>query len=207
MILILTGGIGSGKSIAAEMLNEMYGFPVYSADRRVKELYSEHPDLLSAIEKEVGCELRDQEGCFVPALLAREIFANGGVLRKVEELVFPVLKEDFIKWKNEYPAKVHVFESATILEKDFFRGFGDYVLVVTAPIEVRISRAMKRDSASEEQVKARIDNQKMMNDLCLLDQTCWLPYQVCSNDGSLDDLRSKLTDFVENRVLTKMLYH
>ena len=53
MILILSGGIGSGKSVAAGMLNEMYGFPVYSADQRVKELYIEHPTLLSGIEKEL----------------------------------------------------------------------------------------------------------------------------------------------------------
>ena len=54
MILILTGGIGSGKSVAAGMLNEMYGFPVYSADVRVKELYDECPGLLDNIEAELG---------------------------------------------------------------------------------------------------------------------------------------------------------
>ena len=205
MILILTGGIGSGKSIAAEMLNEMYGFPVYSADRRVKELYDERPELLCAIEKSIGCCLRDQDGRFVPALLAREIFTDEKVLRRVEELVFPVLKDDFITWEKEHPSRVHIFESATILEKDFFRGFGDFALVVTAPLEVRISRAAKRDSASEEQVKARVENQKIMNDLSRLEHICWLPFEVSSNDGTLADLRSKLTDFIENTVLTKML--
>ena len=53
MILILSGGIGSGKSVAAGMLNEMYGFPVYCADKRVKELYGEHPTLLKEDRKSV----------------------------------------------------------------------------------------------------------------------------------------------------------
>jgi hypothetical protein len=50
-----------------------------------------------------------------------------------------------------------------------------------------------------------VKNQKMMNDLSLLDQICWVPFDVCTNDGTLADLRSKLTEFMENKVLTKML--
>jgi hypothetical protein len=44
-----------------------------------------------------------------------------------------------------------------------------------------------------------------MNDLSLLDQVVWLPFEVCTNDGTLADLKSKLTEFMENKVLTKML--
>jgi dephospho-CoA kinase len=92
-------------------------------------------------------------------------------LDKVEALVFPALKEDLEKWMNEHPAKVHILESATILEKEYFKGFGDFALVVTAPYQVRIRRAMERDSSSEEQVRARIQKQKMMNSL---QKTYWL---------------------------------
>ena len=67
MILIITGGIGGGKSVAAGMLNEIYGFPVYSADVRVKELYDECPGLLANIEAQLGCSLRDKDGSFVPS--------------------------------------------------------------------------------------------------------------------------------------------
>ena len=206
MILILSGGIGSGKSVAAGMLSEMYGFPVYCADRRVKELYDEHPVLLSDIEKMLGCVLRDEDGRFVPSSLAREIFADNGVLEKVEALVFPVLKKDFEKWMGEHPSRVHVLESATILEKDFFKGFGDLALVVTAPSEVRLERAIARDSASQMQVRARMEKQKMMNDPALLESRCTLPYMVCENAGTLDDLRSNLAEIMKKSGLTKMLY-
>lgn len=205
MILILSGGIGSGKSVAAGMLNEMYGFPVYCADRRVKELYEEHPALLLGIERELGCCLRNERGDFMPVALAREIFSDGRSLEKVEALVFPVLKEDFIKWMSVHPSTVHILESATILEKEYFRGFGDLALVITAPSDVRIARAMKRDSADEEQVRARMKKQKMMNDPALLEQHCGLPFEVCENAGTIDELRSKLIDFAEKYGLTKML--
>lgn len=206
MILILTGGIGSGKSLAAGMLKEMYGFPVYSADSRVKELYNERPELLDRIESVLGRSVRDDEGNFVPSLLAGLIFSDAGALEKVENIVFHVLKEDFEIWAEDNPSDVHVLESATILEKEFFKGFGDFALVVTAPIEVRIKRAMQRDSATRQQTLARVQMQKMMNDIDLLKESSSLPFELCVNDGSPEDLRSKLTDFVENRVLTKMLY-
>lgn len=205
MILILSGGIGSGKSVAAGMLNEMYGFPIYCADKRVKELYDEHPTLLKDIEKELGCNLRDENGGFMPAVLARRIFSEGEVLEKVEALVFPVLKEDFLQWADKHPAAVHILESATILEKEYFHGFGDFALIITAPFDVRLARAMERDSADEKQIIARIQKQIMMNNPAMLEQFLTLPFEVCENAGTIGELRSKLAVFVEKYGLTKML--
>ena len=205
MILIVSGGIGSGKSVAVGMLNEMYGFPVYSADTRVKELYQEYPRLLEEIERGLDCKVRDDNGNFVPALLAKVIFSDYEALKKVESLVFPVLKDDFKNWMDEHPSKVHILESATILEKEYFKGFGDFALVITAPFELRVRRAIERDSSSEEQIRARVEKQKLMNSLDLLGQFCSIPFEVCENAGTTDELRSKLSKFVENNGLTKML--
>lgn len=205
MILIVSGGIGSGKSVAAGMLEEMYGFPVYCADRRVKELYDEHPTLLCDIEAELRCTLRDKTGLFTPAALARKIFSEGGALEKVEALVFPVLKNDLEIWIKDHPSKVHIIESATILDKEYFKGFGDFALIITAPFEVRIRRAMERDSSSEDQVRARIQKQNLMNSLELLQQFCSIPFEVCENAGTTEELRLKLNEFVEKHRLTKML--
>lgn len=205
MIIILSGGIGSGKSVAAGMLEDMYGFPVYCADDRVKQLYDEHPTLMSDIEKVLGEDFRDGEGTFVPSSLARRIFSDGDALAKVESLVFPILKEDFLMWVSTHPSSVHVLESATILEKDFFRGFGDFALIVTAPFELRLRRAMKRDSASEQDIRSRMEKQILMNDPTLVGADSCLPTAVCQNVGSMDDLRSNLAEIIENRVLTKML--
>ena len=117
-------------------------------------------------------------------------------MEKVEALVFPVLKEDFGKWMGENPSGVHIFESATILEKEFFRGFGDLVLIVTATFEVRLARAMERDNASESQVRARMQKQNIFMDISQLEHHCELPYVLCENAGTKEELRSNLAEIM-----------
>lgn len=165
-VLVITGGIGSGKTEVCRILQEIYGCGVYNADDRVKMLYDVHPTLLDDIEKLVEEPLRDDEGKFVPSRLSARIFKDRSLLRKVEALVFPALVEDFETWAQQYSdARFVVFESATVLEKPEFRGFGDKVVLVDSLVETRLERACMRDSAPRESVYARMLNQRMMNSI------------------------------------------
>ena len=162
-VILITGGIGSGKSEVCSILGSMYGFPCYNADSKVKDLYGSHPYLLADIEKELGQSLRDSSGNFVPALLSERIFSNDEDLRKVEALVFPVLAEDFRQWKAAQDRSDVVIESATALEKAELSYMYDKVVVVDAPFQTRLSRACARDKSDPEKVKARMRNQILMN--------------------------------------------
>lgn len=165
-VLVITGGIGSGKTEVCRILQEIYGCGVYNADERVKMLYDVHPTLLDDIEKLVAEPLRDGEGKFVPSRLSARIFRDRSLLRHVEALVFPALVEDFETWAQQYSdARFVVFESATVLEKPEFRGFGDKVVLVDSLVETRLERACMRDSAPRESVYARMLNQRMMNSI------------------------------------------
>ena len=165
-ILVVTGGIGSGKSEVCRILEEVYGCGVYNADERVKMLYDVHPSLLNDIETMLGDSMRDDEGRFVPARLSAKIFSDRSLLRRVESLVFPALMEDFKLWSEEHVDEPFVvFESATLLEKPEFKGFGDKVVLVDSLVETRLERACRRDSASRENIYARMLNQKLMNSI------------------------------------------
>lgn len=165
MTVIITGGIGSGKSEVCRILGDRHGFSIYEADLRVKGLYERYPQLLDSIEEVLGTGLRDTQGRFVPSYLASVIFSDSKALAKVESLVFPVLKEDFRLWKSEVADDTRiVFESATVLEKPQFEGFGDMVVLVNAPLALRKKRAMQRD-ADPESVEARMALQPLMNRL------------------------------------------
>ena len=194
MIIVLTGGIGSGKSTAAEILNKVYGYPVYQADTAVKRLYLTDSELLNHIESDAGRKFRDSQGQFSPALMADYIFTVPGAVEMVEKRVFPVLIKDFETWKSG--SNVVVFESATILEKSYFEGFGDAVIVVDAPLELRVDRAISRDGATRERIMERVAKQKMMNDISL--GIVPKDVYICRNDGSLSQLQDNLNEIIKD---------
>lgn len=190
-VLVITGGIGSGKSAVCRILHEAGVTAQYNADERVKALYSAHPTLLKDIEECLDCGLRDEYGTFVPARLAARIFPDPEALRKVESLVFPALIEDFKTFaQNNKDEDIIVFESATILEKPQFEGFGDKVVLVDAPYEVRLERACARDGVDRAAVEARMANQKLMN---ALSEGAHDPRidAVVMNDSDMDELKKR----------------
>ena len=188
-ILVITGGIGSGKSEVCRILQECYSCGVYNADERVKFLYDIHPTLLNDIETLTGDSLRDGEGRFVPSRLSARIFSDRRLLKEVEKLVFPALMDDFRSWAEGYAEdRFVVFESATILEKPELKGFGDKVVLVDSLVETRLERACLRDSAPRESIYARMLNQKMMNSISDGEMKPEVD-AVIHNLGTLSDLR------------------
>lgn len=190
-ILVITGGIGSGKSEVCRILAKKGLTVQYNADAKVKELYDTVPGLLESIEDRLGCSLRDEAGKFVPRCLAQRIFVDRQALETVESLVFPALMEDFLAFAGNSGSPFVVFESATILEKPQFDGFGDKVILVDAPVSMRMERACRRDGADREAVKARMANQKKMN---ALSEGATDPRidAVIVNDGSVAILEQKI---------------
>ena len=190
-ILVITGGIGSGKSEVCRILAQKGLTVQYNADAKVKELYDTVPGLLESIEDRLECSLRDEAGKFVPRCLAQRIFVDRQALETVESLVFPALMEDFLAFAGNSVSPFVVFESATILEKPQFDGFGDKVILVDAPVSMRMERACRRDGADREAVRARMANQKKMN---ALSEGATDPRidAVIVNDGSVAILEQKI---------------
>lgn len=114
MTILLTGGIGSGKSSVRRILERM-GVPCYDADSVVKGFYevpleseSEHlasgttekPFLLPEIEAALGLSFRKSDGSFDSRKLADAIFSDSVRLKTVEGIVFPALATDFERWRK-----------------------------------------------------------------------------------------------------------
>ena len=197
MVLIVTGGIGSGKSTVCSILERDYGYPVYEADKRVKTLYLEHPNLLSEIEQALGESFRNEVGEFQPGKLAVRIFADAKDLMKVESLVFPVLTDDFNRWKQANADKdILVLESATILQKPSLLGMGDEVMVVDAPLMMRIDRAVRRDGVSEVTIRERVANQTLLNEISEGHVPDTVDF-IIKNDSDIDTLAERLRAYVK----------
>ena len=184
--VILTGGMGSGKSAVCAVLKAR-GVPVYDSDSRTKSLYDRDPALVGALEAALGIGLRAADGRLDRAKLASLIFQDPARKATVEAIVHPAVLADFRRWKRWHrpkgwtygPVPFVVLESAIILSCPVFDGVGDRTVLVNASEEVRLARAVARDGSAPEAVLRRIRQQRF--DLSRVDA-------VISNDGSLEDL-------------------
>lgn len=155
----ITGGIGSGKSYISRILQGM-GIAVYDTDSRAKQLTLSHPSIRKGLTDLLGKEVY-QEGCLNRSLLAEYLFASTENARRVNALIHPCVYEDFCSWaavRQAQGADIVAMECAILFEAGFERAV-DKVLMVSAPFEIRLHRAMERDHASEQQIRVRIDAQ------------------------------------------------
>ncbi|MBR3527051.1 MAG: dephospho-CoA kinase [Bacteroidales bacterium] len=157
MIIGCTGGIGSGKTNVVRTF-ESLGIPGYDCDTRAKELYDEDPELLAEVARIAGDDVI-VEGRLDRSRLAARIFSDRDMLSALESVVHPAVIRDFSRWLQEQNTKLVIFESAILLDKPYLREIADFLLLVTAPREVRIARVMARDGLSREAVEGRMANQ------------------------------------------------
>jgi dephospho-CoA kinase len=186
--VIITGGIGSGKSEVCKYL-ESKGVPVYDCDSKAKELYDTNTSLLDSLEQVLGCKLRLSDGKLDRKLLASIIFHDDKALAKVDGIVHPAVINDFTHWRDAIcNVPLVVMESALVLGSRSLIRLGDKMVLVTAPTELRLKRAMSRDSCSESAVRSRIDVQ----DRKYFSKGRNLADAEIVNDGTLEELYHKV---------------
>ena len=185
--LIVSGGIGSGKSALCAMLAER-GIPVYDCDSRAKELYTCVPGLMNLVEEALGESFHTEEIPLDRKALSRRIFSDPMARQKLEDILYPALLEDFEAWRTAQDAPLVALESAVILSKSVFDGVGDFIIWVDAPLDRRLERVCRRDALSSVEVKSRMDAQK---------SEAGKADVVIRNDGTLMDLSEKLDEVLE----------
>lgn len=152
----LTGGIGSGKTIVARILEAM-GYPVYYSDLRSKQLTNENTLIREGLITLFGSEVYD-DGELNRTFLAEKIFNDDSLRMKVNDLIHPVVRNDFELWRAGRTTSIVFNEAAILFETGAFKRFDSNVLVV-APKELRIKRVMARDFVKKEEVELRISKQ------------------------------------------------
>ena len=185
--LAITGGIGSGKSYVSAML-EQRGIPVYNADNEAKRLTASDMDIRNGLVALLG-ERVYADGELNKPLLASYLFSSPENAARVNAIIHPRVKEDFKRWLGEQTEReIAAFESAILYEAGF-EDTVDAVLMVFAPRELRLERAMKRDSATREQIEARMAAQMSEEEKCRMADF------VVYNDGTLS-LDEQLTSVI-----------
>ena len=82
--------------------------------------------------------------------------------------MYPAVIKDFTKWKNQFEDSAQgaagvvpfvIFESAIILENPDALSIADKILTISSPLNIRIERVKQRDGGTDEEIKARLNNQ------------------------------------------------
>lgn len=195
-VLLVTGGIGAGKSAVSRMLIER-GIPVYFSDDMAKSLYDRDASLRDSLRRLFGDRVF-RDGDVDRRALAELIFADEEKRRALEALVHPAVFRDFEVWKAERPdCALVAFESAILLDRGLPEGFADYVIYVDAPEELRLRRAMERDGSAAESVRRRMQSQKAGPEHPAVDF-------VLDNSGDFKALEAAL-DGVLRQIASEML--
>ena len=160
--IAICGGIGSGKSTISRMFAER-GAALYDSDSRAKALMNESEELRKALVAAFGeeCYL---DGALNRPYLAGKVFGSAEQLAKLNSIVHPAVKEDFLRWAERQEGDYCILESAILFESGF-DALVDKTVAVLAPEPLRIARAMERDGATREQVEARVKAQMSDDEL------------------------------------------
>ena len=157
----LTGGIGSGKSAVAAWLASYDGVRVLFADDLAKRLMAEDPEVRRQLVARFGAETFDAAGALDRAGLARRVFGDEAELAALNAIVHPAVRRALDEAKADARAdgvRVLVYEAALLFETGGDRVV-DEVVVVDAPVDVRVARASARDGVPEAAVRERMRHQ------------------------------------------------
>lgn len=185
--IAITGGIGSGKSYVSVLL-QAAGIPVYNTDNEAKRLMLSdegiRQDLIALLGEGVYTD-----GTLNKPMLASYLFAGPENAARINAIVHPRVKADFRRWMEEHEGQEIVGLECAILFEAGFEDAVDAVVTVYAPESLRVERAMKRDGATEAQIRARIAAQ--MDE----EEKCRLSDYIIYNDGSIS-LENQLSALV-----------
>ena len=174
----ITGGIGSGKSIASRVFQAL-GVPVYDADTRARWLMENAGALQDEVRAAFGASTYDESGRLNRPALAAAVFHNPERLAQLNALVHPHVGTDFEQWATAAQAASHAYvlkEAALLFEAGSYRQL-DRIITVYAPEAVRVARVLRRDSQRSvaevhaimakqlsEDEKRRLANHLLVND-------------------------------------------
>lgn len=206
IVLGITGGIGSGKTTAAGYLRSL-GFACVDVDQIGRELTAEGSPLLEILDREFGPDgkygrgiaiLRDSsiEGIKIldRKALASVVFSDEKARARFNEIIHSrmlrIIREQIEELRKKENIRGILLDAPLMYEAGCDT-MCDRVILVTAPVKIRIERVMKRDGTTREDVVSRIKSQ--MSD----EEKARLADFVVDNSGDTNELCRKLDEIVE----------
>jgi dephospho-CoA kinase len=186
LLVGLTGGIGSGKSTVARLL-EKRGAVVFDADLLAREAVEPGTPGHATVIERFGADVLAPGGELDREALASIVFADPAARRDLEQIVHPEVRRLFAEGSEAYrdTDRVVVFSAPLLVETGMHTAF-EVLVVVSATVATQIERLMRQRGMSEPSIRARIDAQAPLEDKAAAADF------LVDNEGSLDELESQV---------------
>ena len=186
MIIGLTGGIGSGKSAAAEIFKDI-GIDLIDADDLARDSLNINSEGYKLFINEFGEKYLDKNKHINRELLRRDIFNDLAVKLKLENIVHPLVKSGIEVFINNSKSDYCIIVAPLIYETGSYK-FYDRILVIDCDVDTQIERTSKRDN----QTKNEIVN--ILNKQATREERMSIADEVILNNGSIEHLRNSVLD-------------
>lgn len=160
-VLGLTGKTGAGKSTVALTLKSL-GCYIIDGDIIARQITQKGSPVLSELQKTFGDDVLGSDGCLIRPLLAERAFSSRESTDLLNSITHPVIKKkcaEEIEKAEKEGYSICVIDAAALLDSDCCE-LCEKIIVVHAPVEIRLERILQRDSISPEQARLRIKAQK-----------------------------------------------
>jgi dephospho-CoA kinase len=186
LLVGLTGGIGSGKSTVARMLEER-GAVVFDADLLAREAVEPGTPGHTAVIERFGADVLAPGGELDREALASIVFADPSARRDLEQIVHPEVRRLFAEGSEAYrdTDRIVVFSAPLLVESGMHTAF-EILVVVSATVATQIERLMRQRGLSEPAIRARIDAQAPLEDKAAVADF------LVDNEGTLAELESQV---------------
>jgi dephospho-CoA kinase len=158
----ITGGIGTGKTTVCKIF-ELLNIPIFYADDSAKLLMITNPTLIKGIKETFGDDAYLPTGALNRRYIADLVFNNSKNIEKLNNLVHPQVFKAFDDWIIKQQSPYVLKEAALLFESKSYKK-NDLNVLVSSPIDLRISRLIKRDSTTKEKILERMSNQLAENE-------------------------------------------
>ena len=161
LIVGLTGGVASGKSVVSQVWKEE-GAYLIDADRIAREVVQPRTPAWKALVKAFGKEILQEDGSIHRRKLAARVFSNPVERDLLNRILHPRIKREInrrIKGISQKgPKAIVVIDAALLVETGYYLNV-DKVVVVTSTKKQQIERLRRRDQMDQEMARGIIDSQ------------------------------------------------
>jgi dephospho-CoA kinase len=151
LLVGVTGGIGSGKSLACRYFAQL-GCKIFYADDIAKEIYAANPRLKTALVKQFGKKILDENGNLDFFEFRKVVFSSTANQERVNKIVHPFVISEINKRVKSSKSRLVVIEAALIFESGFNK-YLDYTIEIFSTVKNRIERIRKRNKLSIKDIR------------------------------------------------------